>query len=231
MANSQAIISKYKFTNPTVDEAKYIFNSCDKDLSILKKEISTEDLTFLDTSTKVADELQLMFFDMIKKVENDIYNPKKYFDSNNIIREAFILNIKLKKFNMTEDFISIYKKRSETMLEIQGKASFIPTNKNWSLLGVDEFGKPIYKDVNQSNKKSNGGCYIATMAYGDYDHPQVMELRRFRDDFLDKTIVGRRFIKFYYKYSPSLVERLKNKKNINLITRNGLDQFIKAIKK
>ncbi|WP_458625979.1 CFI-box-CTERM domain-containing protein [Winogradskyella sp. PC D3.3] len=78
---------------------------------------------------------------------------------------------------------------------------------------------------------TDSGCYIATMAYGDYDHPQVMELRRFRDGFLSKTTVGKRFIKFYYKYSPSLVEKLKNKQSINLIIRKGLDQFIKAIKK
>jgi len=83
----------------------------------------------------------------------------------------------------------------------------------------------LEKDIN-SNK-----CYIATMAYGDYDHQQVIELRRFRDNFLSKTIAGRRFIKLYYRYSPSLVEMLKNKENINLIIRNGLDQFIKAIKK
>ena len=101
-----------------------------------------------------------------------------------------------------------------------------------------------WKDVRAAQAKSTAkkvgstissatdkGCYIATMAYGDYDHPQVMELRRFRDDFLDKTIVGRRFIKFYYKYSPNLVEKLKNKQSINLIIRKGLDQFIKAIKK
>ncbi len=78
---------------------------------------------------------------------------------------------------------------------------------------------------------TNGGCYIATMAYGDYNHPQVLELRKFRDGFLSKTIIGRSFIKFYYKYSPSLVEKLKNKQSINLIIRKGLDQFIKAIKK
>ncbi|WP_166382472.1 CFI-box-CTERM domain-containing protein [Polaribacter sp. 11A2H] len=78
---------------------------------------------------------------------------------------------------------------------------------------------------------TDSGCYIATMAYGDYNHPQVIELRNFRDDFLSKTIVGRHFIKFYYKYSPSLVEKLKNKQSINLIIRKGLDQFIKAIKK
>ncbi len=101
-----------------------------------------------------------------------------------------------------------------------------------------------WKDVRAAQAKStakkvgstissatDSGCYIATMAYGDYDHPQVMELRRFRDDFLSKTIVGRSFIKLYYKYSPSMVEKLKNKKSINLIIRKGLDQFIKAIKK
>lgn len=82
-----------------------------------------------------------------------------------------------------------------------------------------------------SNAADKGGCYIATMAYGDYDHPQVLELRKFRDDFLSKTILGRRFISFYYKYSPTLVERLKNKQAINLIIRKGLDQFIKTIKK
>jgi hypothetical protein len=78
---------------------------------------------------------------------------------------------------------------------------------------------------------SDGGCYIATMAYGDYDHPQVLELRKFRDDFLNKTIIGRSFIKFYYKYSPRLVKSLKNKQGINLILRKSLDQFIKTIKK
>ncbi len=82
-----------------------------------------------------------------------------------------------------------------------------------------------------SDAADKGGCYIATMAYGDYDHPQVVELRRFRDDFLSKTIIGRSFIKLYYKYSPSMVEKLKNKQSINLIIRKGLDEFIKAIKK
>ena len=101
-----------------------------------------------------------------------------------------------------------------------------------------------WKDVRAAQAKStakkvgstissatDGGCYIATMAYGDYDHPQVLELRKFRDDFLSKTIIGRSFIKLYYKYSPRLVESLKNKQGINLIIRKGLDQFIKTIRK
>jgi predicted amino acid dehydrogenase len=96
---------------------------------------------------------------------------------------------------------------------------------------LENVRRQIRSTSSSSSSSSSGGCYIATMAYGDYDHPQVMVLRKFRDDFLSKTVIGRSFIKFYYRYSPSLVEKLKNKQSINLIIRKGLDQFIKAIKK
>ena len=79
-------------------------------------------------------------------------------------------------------------------------------------------------------KSQNGGCYIATMAYGDYDHPQVMILRQFRDEVLDKSVFGKWFIKTYYHYSPKLVERLKNHRNVNIIIRKVLNQCIKLIK-
>ncbi len=91
--------------------------------------------------------------------------------------------------------------------------------------------KSTAKKVGSTISSASDGCYIATMAYGDYNHPQVFELRKFRDDYLSKTKIGRSFIKFYYKYSPSLVEKLKNKPTINIIIRRGLDQFIKSIKK
>jgi len=91
--------------------------------------------------------------------------------------------------------------------------------------------KSTAKKVGSTISSASDGCYIATMAYGDYDHPQVLELRKFRDDFLSRTILGRNFIKLYYRYSPSLVQMLKDKQSINLIIRKGLDQFIKTIRK
>lgn len=91
--------------------------------------------------------------------------------------------------------------------------------------------KSTAKKVGSTISSASDGCYIATMAYGDYDHPQVLELRKFRDDFLSRTMLGRSFIKLYYSYSPSLVQRLKNKQGINFIIRKGLDQFIKTIRK
>lgn len=63
-----------------------------------------------------------------------------------------------------------------------------------------------------SGSSSDGsGCYIATMAYGSYDAPKVLILRKFRDEWLDKTILGRRFIGWYYRTSPGFVERHQSK--------------------
>jgi hypothetical protein len=81
--------------------------------------------------------------------------------------------------------------------------------------------------VNTGGGGSSGssGCYIATMAYGDYNHPQVMILRQFRDEVLDKSVFGKWFIKTYYHYSPKLVERLQGKRFLNTLIRFGLKWF------
>jgi hypothetical protein len=79
-------------------------------------------------------------------------------------------------------------------------------------------------------KQSSGGCYIATMAYGNYDHPQVLHLRRYRDQVLAKSCFGRLFITFYYLVSPYFVRALAGRKNINSFIRRLLDKWIEVIK-
>lgn len=79
--------------------------------------------------------------------------------------------------------------------------------------------------TNVPTKKSEG-CYIATMAYGDYNHPQVILLRQYRDNVLKNTILGRFFIFTYYQISPLLVKMLKNNITVNAFIRKELDQFI-----
>ena len=46
-------------------------------------------------------------------------------------------------------------------------------------------------------KRKNEGCYIATMAYGDYDHPPVLALRKYRDQIPSSSFLGRKFIQLY----------------------------------
>ena len=56
----------------------------------------------------------------------------------------------------------------------------------------------------KTGKTKFEGCFIATVCYGGYDTPEVIELRRFRDDVLLKTTTGKLFVKLYYKFSPDI---------------------------
>lgn len=73
---------------------------------------------------------------------------------------------------------------------------------------------------------SNSGCYIATMSYGSYNAPQVMVLREFRDRFLDKFGAGKMFIAWYYRNSPSFVEKHRSKKWLHKVLRVPLTAFV-----
>ena len=52
----------------------------------------------------------------------------------------------------------------------------------------------------------------------------------FRDKVLRNSALGRLFIRFYYRYSPTWVEHLKDKKRINALIRSILDKFINIYK-
>jgi Fibronectin type III domain len=57
-------------------------------------------------------------------------------------------------------------------------------------------------------EEEEGGCFIATAAFGSIDHPTVRVLRTFRDRVLLKSGPGTRFVDAYYQYSPPMASRL-----------------------
>ncbi len=61
----------------------------------------------------------------------------------------------------------------------------------------------------QSEKGSGSGCFIATACYGSPNHPNVIELRRFRDSILATSWIGRILIRCYYRMSPPVANRLQ----------------------
>lgn len=71
---------------------------------------------------------------------------------------------------------------------------------------------PIWKELEPSTapEPAKKGCFIATAAMGNYDHPVVLDLRNFRDHWLLKRRWGARFTDWYYTYGPkaaSLIEK------------------------
>lgn len=85
----------------------------------------------------------------------------------------------------------------------------------------------IIKLINNAADEAaeDAGCYVATMAYGDYDHPKVKTLRLFRDRFLAKYSWGNRFIGWYYRHSPSFVQFYKHNRFVNSFLRANLNVF------
>lgn len=127
----------------------------------------------------------------------------------------------LDKFKMSEETNNKY---NENRRIIRSNKRIEYNNHINARLGLSSMGR-----THQPQRSS--GCYIATMIYKDYNHPKVMVLRNFRDEFLLNYFVGREFVKFYYKYSPSLVELLKDKRSINNIIKKSLNMIIKLIDK
>lgn len=71
------------------------------------------------------------------------------------------------------------------------------------------------KRSSSSGGSGSSGCFIATSVYGDYDHPIVLELRQFRDNWLDKRENGKKFIRWYYQKGPILaswIDKTKTRK-------------------
>jgi uncharacterized membrane protein YgcG len=76
---------------------------------------------------------------------------------------------------------------------------------------------------------SSSGCYIATMVYGSYDAPQVMVLRKFRDEKLSRTAAGRSFIRWYYGWSPRFVLKYNHLNWLHKIIRVLLNFIVKLL--
>jgi len=73
-----------------------------------------------------------------------------------------------------------------------------------------------------SSSSSSGGCFIATAAYGDYDHPMVQLMREFRDRYLLTNSFGRTFVELYYRYSPALARVVADSKPRKILIRSAL---------
>jgi hypothetical protein len=70
----------------------------------------------------------------------------------------------------------------------------------------------------QKGSGGTGGCFIATAAMGDYDHPVVMDLREFRDNWLLKRDWGVKFTSWYYTHGPKAANVIEKSIALKKIT-------------
>jgi hypothetical protein len=72
------------------------------------------------------------------------------------------------------------------------------------VMGTPKPVDDLYTRYRDAGGTAQGFCFVATAAFGDYDHPQVRVLRAFRDRVLQESAFGRALIRFYYATSPPL---------------------------
>ncbi|WP_219921622.1 CFI-box-CTERM domain-containing protein, partial [Rufibacter sp. XAAS-G3-1] len=82
-----------------------------------------------------------------------------------------------------------------------------------------DFEKVMGRPAPPRNSTGKTGCYIATVCYESEYAPEVINLKKYRDTILQKSILGKAFVKLYYFMSPTIANWLKDKKTINSFIR------------
>ena len=126
------------------------------------------------------------------------------------------LTLKVERIRLENEsqtvLINNYEYNAERLLDLYGKVS------TW----VKANGGTLPQE-----KK---GCYIATAVYGAYDCPSVWVLRRFRDQTLQATAIGRGLVRIYYAISPGLVRRFGGATWFSYLFRAPLNRFVALLK-
>ena len=82
----------------------------------------------------------------------------------------------------------------------------------------------------QIESKSGGTCFVASAAYDDPNHPDVVFLRHFRDTKLKTNILGRTFIAFYWKLGPVLANPVSRIPILQHTSRRTIEKIVQVLK-
>ena len=78
--------------------------------------------------------------------------------------------------------------------------------------------------------KSGATCFVASVAYEDPNHPDVMFLRFYRDTVLVNSYLGRAFISFYWKAGPNLSLVVSKSDMLKKIARKSIGKVVEYLK-
>ncbi len=77
-------------------------------------------------------------------------------------------------------------------------------------------------DAGDTDGSGSTACFIATAAYGSPFDTEVVHLRKFRDNVLNKHSIGRAFTWTYYRHSPPIAAWIANKPLVRASVRTVL---------
>jgi hypothetical protein len=111
---------------------------------------------------------------------------------------------------VTDSYVDRLKSMSKDEMREMSKKQGLPTLSDSEL---EDFVKFVEANPNpraNQPKKENEGCFIATATLGNYDHPVVIQLRSFRDNWILKKSWGEAFVRNYYFYGHILSKSISS---------------------
>jgi hypothetical protein len=96
---------------------------------------------------------------------------------------------------------------------------------------IEQIKETTMAKQEESEQFSGGGCFIATAVYQKEDHFNLIVLRSFRDNYLQKYLFGRNFIKIYYKYGPKLASIVATNRYLKIIFKPLVDFLTLIVRK
>ena len=78
--------------------------------------------------------------------------------------------------------------------------------------------------------KSGATCFVATAAYQNSEHPDVVFLRYFRDSFLSKHHRGQQFVDWYWRTGPKLAVVVRKSRILRLVSLLSLRVFVRLLR-
>jgi len=174
--------------------------ACISDLNLIKDKLGGTDADYLGICDTVVNTAIGMCIDYIKTVSSG---------QNSFLTGKFITNTK-------------------PVFDIVGRLDMSPSTRDI----YNQVRAKLFRQspVSTRRHEPSSGCYIATMVYGSYNAPEVMVLRRFRDEVLLQSWIGQEIVKIYYKCSPSFVKKTKHMKTMHVILKSILNPFVNYLK-
>jgi hypothetical protein len=97
----------------------------------------------------------------------------------------------------------------------------------------DAHAQPPVSDNDVSPTEENGGCLIATAAFGSELAPQVQQLRELRDNTILSTASGTAFMtgfnQFYYSFSPTIADFERENPVFKEMVKVGLTPMLSSL--
>ncbi len=166
---------------------------------------------FVDSDIKLPDSLKEIGFESIEN-ERILFdeNCEEYLSTAWRFQKKIVGRIKIGEFRTRELDEEKVSKIAIEYRSTRNKQSAISMTK--ILFNIsEEFATRIFDEIieteslslkKKGNNKGKIGCFVATAVMGDYNHPVVLDLREFRDNWLLKHELGIRFTNWYYTYGP-----------------------------